>query len=89
MTEPTPSKLSRAEWIAGAAFAISILQASYIAGVEVQRLNDQDRRITEIESVQTAREGKIEQLLIATTRIDANLAALTERANDWRGTRRR
>lgn len=76
--------LTRAEWIAAAALAISIIQGAYVAGVEVQRLNDHDRRLSSIETAQGATQAKIEQLLITTARIDANVEALAERSKEQR-----
>ena len=74
--------MTRAEWIAAAALIISLIQGAYVAGVEVQRLNDHDRRISAAETAQSGQAAKIEQLLITTARIDANVAALADRAKE-------
>ena len=77
-------KMARVEWIAGAALGISILQGAYLVGFDVQRLAEIERRVRDIEGVQTARAGQIEQLLVTTTRVDANVSALTDRLNEMR-----
>lgn len=73
---------TKAEWMAAAALCLSFVQGAYIAGVEIQRLNDQDRRLASLEAAQAASAGKIEQLLITTTRIDANVTALASTSAD-------
>jgi basic membrane lipoprotein Med (substrate-binding protein (PBP1-ABC) superfamily) len=79
--------LNRAEWLGAAALALSFVQGAYIAGVEVQRLNDHDRRLASVESAQASSAGKIETLLITTSRIDANVSALAEQAKEQRDRR--
>lgn len=76
-TEET-TRVTRAEWIAAAALVISILQGAYVAGIEVQRLNDHDRRLANMEEQQDRSAGKIEQLLVTVARIDANVSTLTD-----------
>jgi len=76
--------LTRAEWIAAAALGLSLLQGTYIAGVEVQRLNDHDRRIGGLEVQQDRIVTKVEEIRITSARIDANVAALTEQARERR-----
>lgn len=80
-TEET-ARVTRAEWIAAAALVISILQGAYVAGVEVQRLNDHDRRLVNMEEQQDRSDGKIKQLLVTVARIDANVSALTDRTRE-------
>ena len=80
--------LTRAEWMAAAALVLSMVQGAYIAGVEVQRLNDHDRRLTNIETAQVTSSGKIEQILIAESRIEANIAALADQAKEKRDDRK-
>ena len=77
--------LTRAEWIAAAALIISCGTGLYTAGIEVQRLNDHDRRLTAVEASQNMASGKIETLLVTTSRIDANVASLAEQAKERRG----
>ena len=72
--------LSRAEWISVAALIITGMQGAYLAGVVVQQIHDQDRRISAVETVQTSNASKIEQLLITTSRIDANVSSLTDQS---------
>lgn len=76
--------LTRAEWIAAAALGLSLLQGTYIAGVEVQRLNDHDRRIGGLEVQQDGIVSKIEEIRVTNARIDANVAALTEQTRERR-----
>ena len=76
--------LTRAEWIAAAALIISCGTGLYTAGVEVQRLNDHDRRLASVEASQSTQSGKIETLLITTSRIDANVSALAQQAQERR-----
>ena len=80
--------MTRAEWMAAAALVLSMVQGAYIAGVEVQRLNDHDRRLTNIETAQVTSSGKIEQILIAESRIEANIAALADQAKEKRDDRK-
>lgn len=77
--------LTRAEWIAAAALALSLLQGTYIAGVEVQRLNDHDRRIGGLEVGQDRIVSKVEEIRVTSARIDANVSALAEQTRDQRG----
>lgn len=77
--------LTRAEWIAAAALALSLLQGTYIAGVEVQRLNDHDRRIGGLEVGQDRIVSKVEEIRVTSARIDANVSALAEQTRDRRG----
>ena len=74
--------------MAAAALVLSMVQGAYIAGVEVQRLNDHDRRLTNIETAQVTSSGKIEQILIAESRIEANIAALADQAKEKRDDRK-
>ena len=69
--------LTRAEWIAATALIISCGTGLYTAGIEVQRLNDQDRRLTAVEAVATTSATKLE-------RIDANVSLLVEEAKERR-----
>lgn len=69
--------MTRAEWIAAAALIISCGTGLYTAGIEVQRLNDHDRRLTSVEASETASTVKIE-------RIDANVSLLVEEAKERR-----
>lgn len=78
-------RLSRAEWIAATALALSVAQGCYVAGVETQRLNDHERRLSALKSSEVMSAGKIETLLVTTTRIDANVAAIADRENERRG----
>lgn len=71
-------KMTRAEWIAAAALALSAVQGAYIAGVEVQRLNEHDRRLAGLEETDRTTGQKIETLLMTTARIDANVADMHE-----------
>ena len=77
--------LTRAEWMSAFALIGMVLQGAYLAGVEMQRLNDHDRRLSNIETAQVTSSGKVEQLLITVSRIDANVTALAERAQEQRG----
>lgn len=76
--------LTRAEWMAAASLILSTVTGAYLAGVEVQRLNDHDRRLSAVEAAQASSAGKIETLLITTSRIDANVSALTDQAKEER-----
>jgi hypothetical protein len=77
--------LTRAEWMAAAALGLSLLQGTYIAGVEVQRLNDHDRRIGGLEVQQDRIATKVEEIRVTSARIDANVAALAEITRERRG----
>jgi len=79
--------LTRAEWMAAASLVLSTLTMAYMAGVEVQRLNDHDRRIISLETSQDRMTAKIEEIRVTSARIDANVAALTEQARERRGNR--
>lgn len=76
--------LTRAEWMGAASLGLSALTLAYMAGVQVQQISDLNRRTTSLETVQQSNATKIEQLLITTSRIDANVASLTEQARDRR-----
>lgn len=80
--------LTRAEWIAAASLGLSMLQGTYIAGVEVQRLNDHDRRIISLETGQDQLAAKIEEIRVTSARIDANVTALAEQARERREQKR-
>ena len=69
--------LTRAEWIAAAALIVSCGTGLYTAGIEVQRLNDHDRRLAAVEASETISTVKIE-------RIDANVSLLVEEAKERR-----
>lgn len=79
--------LTRAEWMAAASLVLSTLTMAYMAGVEVQRLNDHDRRIISLETSQDRMTAKIEEIRVTSARIDANVAALTDQARERRGAR--
>lgn len=74
--------MTRAEWMAAAALAVSLIQGAYIAGVEVQRLNDHDRRIIGLEAGQDRMAAKVEEIRVTSARIDANVSALAEQAHE-------
>jgi len=76
--------LTRAEWMGAASLGISALTLAYMAGVQVQQINDLDRRATALEAGRAVNAAKIEQLLITSARIDANVASLTEQARERR-----
>jgi hypothetical protein len=76
--------VTRAEWFAGAAFLISAASIIYSAGLQTQRINDHDRRLTAVEASQSTAAGKIETLLVTTSRIDANVSALADQAKEQR-----
>ncbi len=80
--------LTRAEWIAAGALIISTGTGLYTAGIEVQRLNDHDRRLAAVEASESTASGKIEQLLITTSRIDANVTTLTDQSKEQRERRK-
>ncbi|WP_428331975.1 hypothetical protein [Novosphingobium sp.] len=84
-TKSKEDRLNRAEWISAASFGLSVLLLAYVAGVDVQRLNDQDRRLSALESSETMSASKIESLLVTTMRIDTNVTALAEREREHRG----
>lgn len=69
--------MTRAEWIAAAALIVSCGTGLYTAGIEVQRLNDHDRRLAAVEASETISTVKIE-------RIDANVSLLVEEAKERR-----
>ena len=79
--------LTRAEWMAAAGLVLSALSWAYMAGVMVQQIGDLDRRATALEAGRAVNAAKIEQLLITSARIDANVAALTEQARERRNNR--
>lgn len=76
--------LTRAEWMAAASLVLSTLTMAYMAGVEVQRLNDHDRRIVSLETGQDRMVAKVEEIRVTSARIDANVSALTEQAREGR-----
>lgn len=67
-----------------ASLMLSALTGAYMAGVQVQQINDLKRRTDGLEAIQTSNANKIEQLLIITTRTDANVASLAERGREMR-----
>ncbi len=69
--------LTRAEWIAAGALFISAATGLFEVGVNYQRLNEYDRRLTAVEASATASSTKIE-------RIDANVSLLVEEAKERR-----
>jgi hypothetical protein len=73
--------------MAAASLVLSTLTMAYMAGVEVQRLNDHDRRIISLETSQDRMTAKIEEIRVTSARIDANVAALTDQARERRGAR--
>jgi hypothetical protein len=79
--------LTRAEWMGAASLSLSALTLAYMAGVQVQQISDLNRRATSLEAVQASNANKIEQLLITTSRIDANVAGLADQARDHRDRR--
>lgn len=79
------ASLKRTEWLAYIALIVSLGGGIYIVGVDVQRLNDYDRRIAAMETYQGTSSGKIETLLVTTARIDANVASLTDEQHTHRG----
>lgn len=83
-TEQTEQKLTRAEWMGAASLALSALTLAYMAGVQVQQISDLTRRATALEGTQTSNANKIEQLLITTSRIDANVSSLADQAGERR-----
>lgn len=76
--------LTRAEWMAAASLVLSTLTMAYMAGVEVQRMNDHERRIGGLEVGQDRIVTKVEEIRITSARIDANVSALTEQARERR-----
>lgn len=96
MTPETPNdhqktmerRVTRADWFAGSALLIASAGIIYSAGLQSQRLDDHDRRLTTIEAAQASNASKVEQLLITTARIDANVSALADRAKDDRSVRK-
>lgn len=85
-TDPSPTEkgLTRAEWMAAASLVLSTLTMAYMAGIEVQRLNDHDRRIIGLEAGQDRMAAKVEEIRVTSARIDANVSALTEQARERR-----
>lgn len=74
------NNMTRAEWMAAASLLISTLTMAYMAGIEIQRLNDHDRRIISLEVGQDQQAAKIEEIRVTSARIDANVASLTDQA---------
>jgi len=70
--------VTRAEWFGALALALSVLEGAYLGGIEAERVNDHDRRITGIEVGQAARSTKIDGLIETTTRMDTELNELIE-----------
>lgn len=77
--------LTRAEWISSAAFIIAAASIIYTAGIETQRLNDHDRRITVVETTENMQSGKIESVLVTASRIEAKLDAQIDERNREHG----
>jgi hypothetical protein len=82
---------TRGEWfaftgllIAVVSVLIAIAQGIYLIGFELQRVNDIERRVVTIESIQNARGLQMQQLAVDMARIDANMASLAEWAKEQR-----
>lgn len=69
--------MTRAEWISSAAFFFAAASIVYSAGIETQRLNDLDRRLTAVEASYGVTAAKVE-------RIDANVTLLVEEEKERR-----
>lgn len=80
----TDRKITRAEWISAGSLVIAVLNGAYLAGVEVQRLNDHDRRIAGVERAQEQTDGRIEAIGLKVERIDANTKFLADLAREQR-----
>jgi hypothetical protein len=83
VTDPAPEQkrkdaMSRAEWIAAAAFALNILTLAFFFGAVWRDVQDHGRRLAEVESSNTELVQKVE-------RIDANVSFLAELAREERG----
>ncbi len=76
--------LNRAEWIAAAAVIISSVGTMFSAGIEVQRINDHERRLTAVEAEQSAIAGKVEQLLSTTSRTAQSVQDIDELLKEQR-----
>ena len=75
--QENPTAVSRGEWIAIAAFLISILGWGINIGVVYATVQDHERRLQ-------AQEQKLDVLVPRVERIDANVAFLAERAREDR-----
>ena len=84
MTQPTHSDqprkdaMSRAEWIAIAAFGLNVLTLAFFFGAVWRDVQDHGRRLAEVETSNSEVVQKVE-------RIDANVTFLAELAREERG----
>jgi cell division protein FtsB len=70
-------RVTRAEWISIAAFAVSILGGAFSLGIVYADVQDHDRRLGVVEASNDALVAKVE-------RIDANVQFLAELAREER-----
>ncbi|WP_428333238.1 hypothetical protein [Novosphingobium sp.] len=96
-SQPEPATpWTRGEWFAFAGLLIAVVsvliaiaQGIYLIGFELQRVNDIERRVVTIESIQSARGQQMQQLAVDLARIDASMASLAEWAKEQREAARR
>jgi hypothetical protein len=76
--QPRKDAMSRAEWIAIAAFGLNVLTLAFFFGAVWRDVQDHGRRLAEVETSNSEVVQKVE-------RIDANVTFLAELAREERG----
>lgn len=76
--------VTRAEWIAIGALAVSICGGVFSLGVVYADVQDHERRIVSVEAIDREREIQMTQILVRLERIDSNTQALKERMDGGR-----
>lgn len=77
--------MTRAEWIAAGAILLNLATLVFGGGAFWQTVQDHERRVVALESIDRDREVMVTQILVRLERIDSNTIALKERMDKGDG----